>query len=114
LNKPSNEVACIDIDELSAHAFAAITGSGLLSAKEALHELTLRNQALLNGGDEAIVDSLSKQAVVLEALFYRLLTSAATEKRNEYILLSMKGAMSTHRALLSTLGAIKQMGRADA
>lgn len=114
MNESTIEVATSGIEEASATALAAILGEGLLPAKAALLELTKRNKALLDGGDDAIVDALGRQAVVLEALFYRLLQNAGTSKQNEVVTLALKAAMNTQKSLLSTLGAIRQMRGPDA
>jgi hypothetical protein len=114
LSESSIEPTTTGIQTASATALAAILGEGLIPAKEALMELTKRNKALLDGGDDAIVDALGRQAVVLEALFYRLLQNAGNAKQNEVVTLALKSAMNTQKSLLSTLGAIRQMRGPDA
>lgn len=102
------------IEAASASALAAILGDGLIPAKAALLELSKRNKALLDGGDEAIIDALSRQAVVLEALFYRLVESAGNAKTNDVVGMALKAATSTQKALLQTLGALRQIRQHDA
>ncbi|WP_295991229.1 hypothetical protein [Rugamonas sp.] len=102
------------IEEAAASALVAIECYGLQEAQTALEELTRRNKALLGGGDAAIAESLGRQAVVLEALLYNLLRGAAEVKKPELITMALKSAMSTQRALISTLGAIRQLRSSDA
>lgn len=102
------------IEAASASALAAILGDGLIPAKVALLELSKRNKALLDGGDDAIIDALSRQAVVLEALFFRLVESAGNAKSNDVVGMALKAATSTQKALLHTLGALRQIRQHDA
>lgn len=114
LNESSIEAPTAGIEHASALALQAILGKDLLPAKAALMELTKRNKALLAGGDDAITEALGRQAVVLEALFYVLLEAAGNSKQSELTALALKSAMSTQKALLTTLGAIRQMRGPDA
>lgn len=100
------------IEEASAAALAAIQGGGLKDGRSALEELTRRNKSLLSGEDAAILDALGRQAVVLEALFYRLLINAEKAGKPETTALALKAAFSSQRALLTTLSAIHQMRHA--
>jgi hypothetical protein len=114
MNESTSKPAATDIANASATALAAILNDGLMPAKAALQELTQRNHDLLTGGNEAIRESLGRQAVILEALFYRLLESAATTKQNDVTAMALRSAINTQKALLTTLGAIKQMRDDDA
>lgn len=114
LNESSIEAPATGIEHASALALQAILGEGLVPAKAALIELTKRNKALLDGGDDAMIDALSRQAVVLEALFYRLVESAGNAKSNDVVGMALKAAISTQKALLQTLGALRQIRQYDA
>lgn len=102
------------IEDAAASALTAIECHGLKEAQQALQELTRRNNALLEGGDAAIADALGRQAVVLEALLYHLLRNAAEVKKPELTTMALKAAMSAQRALMTTLGALRQLRAADA
>lgn len=114
MNNPTIEQKKYSIEEAAAAALTAIECHDLKEAQQALAELTRRNKALLDGGDAAIADSLSRQAVVLEALVYYLLRNAVRVKTPEVMVMALKSAMSSQRALLNTLGAIRQLRGVDA
>lgn len=112
MNESNNDLTSMGIEAASAHALAAVQGDGLITARAALEELTRRNKALLDGGDDAIIDALGRQAVVLEALFYKLLVNAEKAMKPDVTAMALKAAFSSQRALLTTLGAIHQMRHA--
>lgn len=114
MNESTIKTTAVGGEHASAAALAAILDGGVMPAAAALQELTRRNSELLTGGSDVIRESLGRQAVVLEALFYRLLESAATAKQNDVTAMALRSAINAQKSLLTTLGAIKQMGGDDA
>ncbi|MFB9287080.1 hypothetical protein ACFFTM_01775 [Pseudoduganella plicata] len=114
MNESTIKTAALGVEHATAAALAAILDDEIMPATAALQELTQRNNELLTRGDDAIRESLGRQAVVLEALFYRLLQSAAAAKRNDVTAVALRSAINTQKSLLTTLGALKQMRSEDA
>lgn len=102
------------IQDAAAAALAGIQAGDLRTAGTALQELARRNRELLDGGDQAIIDALARQAVLLEALFCRMLLSATKVRHPETAAIALKTAFSSQRALLATLGALHQVRHAQA
>lgn len=98
------------IDDATAAALAAIVGDSSASAKKsAFEELALRNEALISGGDGAIVDALARQATLLEAVVTSLFTSAGKSNDANITRMALTGAFSAQRVLVQVLGAMHQV-----
>jgi hypothetical protein len=73
---------------------------------DAFAELTRRNAELIKEPKESILDSLTRQAILMEAVYMRYLSKALGEKRTEFASAFHKMAISSHKALLEVQSAI--------
>lgn len=99
----------LDVDTVQAASqlLAALADpSGNTLPAEALKALIQTNHKLLNDTDEAIADSLSVQAAVLEAVFLRYTRRAEESSIPQHRHLAMRTALAAQRQLIQTLGAI--------
>ncbi|OIQ63994.1 hypothetical protein GALL_544590 [mine drainage metagenome] len=115
MNNPTTTLAehFHSIDQAAATALLAITGDAPAPApaQSAFEELTRRNRHLLEGGAEAILETLARQATLLEAVVLALFTSAGNARNPNTARLALNGALSAQRSLVHTLGAIHQVRR---
>lgn len=95
-------------DEAAAMALAAISGTGRLDLPaDAFAALVEANKRLMDAPTDEIKAALGRQAVILEALFNRLLVRASLDTRNTAAY--VKSALSTQRSLLNVLSALHQV-----
>lgn len=108
----TNDVSMSSIERASALALAAVQSGDLRAGQAAFEELTRCNQAFLEQGDEAVLKVLGRQAIVLEALVYRLMIKAEMASRPDAMALILKTAFGAQKALLTTLSAVHQVRHA--
>lgn len=104
--------AALDPDTLQAasQVLAALADpNGNTLPAEALRVLIAKNHKLLNDTDEAVADSLTLQAHLLEAVFLRYIRRAESLSNMQHKQLAMKTALAAQRQLLLTLGALHQL-----
>jgi len=104
--------AALEPDTLQAasQVLAALSDpNGNTLPAEALRVLIAKNHKLLNDTDEAVADSLTLQAHLLEHVFLRYTRRAETLSNIQHKQLAMKIALAAQRQLLLTLGALHQL-----
>lgn len=102
----------LDPDLATAQILAALAGGDALPA-EGFALLTAHSRRLAEEPDEAILDSLTRQSALLEALFLSFSAKAASSPRADHSALLAKAALGCQRALQGCLGAIHQLTEAN-
>ena len=97
-----------DVDVATCQILAALSDGQPLDA-EPFRVLIERNRQLASAPGEVISDSLTRQNVVLEALWLHFAERAAREKRADHAALLMKASLGCQRALSGVLGTIHQL-----
>lgn len=107
----------LDADGAAALTLAALYSDKPKSRKDALNDMEAQVATLVAEGNQGVVESLARQAAVLEGVFmaYTVLASRATKPAEKAS--AMRTALNAQRALMPVLGAldqVKRRGGADA
>jgi hypothetical protein len=98
----------LDPDVATCQILAALAGGDALPV-DAFATLTAHSQRLTESPDEEILDSLTRQSALLEALWLNFAARAARESRVDHSALLCKASLNCQRALQDCLGAIHQL-----
>lgn len=100
----------LDLDPLSAscQVLAALAGDGILPV-DAFDTLAEHSRALHECPDEEILDSLTRQSSLLEALWLHFAARAAKETRSDHSAILCKASLNCQKSLQGCLGAIHQL-----
>lgn len=100
--------------DLVLHHDSAIAATQILTAlagddplpSDVFQTLVDKNRALAESPDEEIHDSLTVQAVLLEALFLSFAAKAATAKRPDHAAALVKASLNCQKALNTVLATV--------
>ena len=108
--KPPPPGLSMDITTACCQVLASLS-DGECPPADAIDYLAEFNRALIDSPDATIVDSLSRQAHLLEQLWLHYAARAARETRPEHSATLSKAALNCQAALTRALGAIYQMSK---
>ena len=98
----------LDPDVATCQILAALAGGDALPA-DAFATLTAHSQRLTESPDQEILDSLTRQSALLEALWLNFAARAAREGRVDHSALLCKASLNCQQALQDCLGAIHRL-----
>ena len=98
----------LDVDVATCQVLAALSDGWTLDA-DPFKVLIERNQKLADAPDEVIMESLTRQSVLLEALWLHFASRAAKEKRSDHASSLIKAALNCQRALAGVLGTVHHL-----
>lgn len=86
-----------------------VPGDSLNPARDAYTGLCALNARLLNAPETEVMEALTRQAVLLEALLLHYTRQALATKKPEHAALLQATALKCQKAHMGVLGAIRQM-----
>jgi len=98
----------LDPNVAACQVLAALAGGDVLPA-DAFEILAGHSRKLNDAPDDEILDSLTRQSVLLESLWLHFAARSATESKADHSTLLCKAALNCQRALQGCLGAIHQL-----
>lgn len=98
----------LDPNVATSQILAALAGGDTLPT-DAFEILAGHSRKLNDAPDDEILDSLTRQSVLLESLWLHFAARSATESKTEHSTLLCKAALNCQRALQGCLGAIHQL-----
>ena len=98
----------LDVDIATCEVLAALSGNQVLPA-DAFNQLIELNRKLIHNPQEEILDSLTRQKILLEALWLHFANRACNESRSDHASSLLKVSLNCQRALSNTLGTIHHL-----
>lgn len=107
---PREKPQGLDLDPTTAtcQVLAALAGDGILPV-DAFDTLAEHSRLLHEQPDEEILDSLTRQSSLLEALWLHFAARAAKEVRADHSSVLCKASLNCQKALQGCLGAMHQL-----
>ncbi|WP_374487010.1 hypothetical protein [Zoogloea sp.] len=87
----------------------ALPNAGPCPAEDAFKGMTALNQRLATAPDDEILEGLTRQAALLEALFLSYTRRALESRRPDHAALLQGTALRCQKSLLAVQGAIRQL-----
>lgn len=98
----------LDVNVATCQVLSALSEGGALPA-DAFDTLVALNRTLAGAPEGEILDSLTRQSILLEKLWLHFASKGATETRPDQAASLIKAALNCQRALSNVLGTIHHL-----